>query len=309
MSPSKKSKLADQSVRTNKAMREISGDQNIVERVENGGVAIQGSDNRIEIIINRHASEESNPVIVEEIKPQYFEPVTILIPAGTFLMGSPAGEGIPEYETPQHEVDLPSYRIGKYPVKNAEYEEFISQKKLLVSPVMRWDGQRAPKGRGDYPVTGVTWYEALVYCEWLSEKTSRSYSLPNEAQWEKACRGGMDALYPWGNEFDPDRCNYGDNSRAQNEYKCFYLVGIVRQWTSTLWGEKRIAPDPEFAYPWKDNRRNNLNANRQIRRVVRGSAMKDPIHLHRCSARSGQPPEDRGLPGARYGFRVAMAVK
>ena len=235
---------------------------------------------------------------------EYFEPETVSIPAGQFLMGSLAGEGAPEYERPQHTVDLPSYRIGKYPVKNAEYEEFVSQTKLLVSPAMGWDGQRAPKGRGDFPVMGVTWYDALSYCDWLSETTRRNYSLPNEAQWEKACRGGMNTLYPWGNEFDLERCRYGNNARAQNEYGCFYLVGLVRQWTRTLWGEKRVMPNPEFAYPWKDDWRNDLKANRHIRRVVRGCAMKDPIHLHRCGARSGQVPDDRGLPGSRYGFRV-----
>ena len=77
------------------------------------------------------------------------------------------------------------------------------------------------------------------------------------------------------------------------------LVGNVRQWTTTLWGEKRIVPDPKYSYPWKDDGRNDLNASRQVRRVVRGSSMKDDSLMLRCSTRSGQSPDDRGLPGAR----------
>lgn len=249
------------------------------------------------------------------ISVQYFEPETIHISEGQFWMGCNLGDGIPAHETPQHEVSLPAYRIGKYPLTNAQYEEFIRQTGTLVAPSMGWDGQRVPAGSENYPVIGVTWFEALAYCQWLSEKTGRKYSLPNEAQWEKVCRGGNKTFYPWGDEFDSQRCNHGrsnvapvDAHPAQNEYGCFDLVGNVRQWTCTLWGEKRIAPDPRYAYPWKDDRRNDLNASRQVRRVVRGSSMKDDVALLRCSVRSGQAPDDVGLPGARHSFRVVMDI-
>lgn len=249
----------------------------------------------------------------DDITTEYFEPKTIYIAEGSFWMGSEAGEGIPQHETPQHAVDLPAYRIGKCPVTNSQYEEFINQTKTPVSPIMGWDGQKAPQGLGDHPITGVTWYQARAYCEWLRKITGRNYSIPDEAQWEKACRGGNKSIYPWGDEFDSERCNYGRNKvapvnvyPAQNEWGCFDLVGNVRQWTCTLWGEKRNAPELKFAYPWKDDRRNDLNANRAIRRVVRGSSFKDDLKFLRCSSRSGQAPEDAGLPGARHSFRVVM---
>jgi len=260
--------------------------------------------------------------------PQYFEPETILIPAGPFLMGTNreniknliekfgGDEGRYNNETPQHEVSLPAYRIGKYPVTNGQYQEYIMQTQTRVLPIMGWDGQRVPEGRENHPVTGVTWYEARKYCEWLSQETGREYSLPDEAQWEKACRGGNNYIFPWGDEFDAARSNYGkpqlaavDAYPAQNEFECFDLVGNVRQWTITLWGEKLTTPD--FKYPWRNDARNNLNANSQIRRVVRGSsfASEDTQYL-RCSARSGQFPENAaGLLGIRHGFRVAMNVK
>jgi formylglycine-generating enzyme required for sulfatase activity len=258
--------------------------------------------------INRHLGP--TPITTE-----YFEPETIPFAAGPFLMGSIPGDELVKHETPQHEVTLPEYRIGKYPVTNAQFEEFVREKRRPVAPVMGWDGQKVPLDLQNHPVSGVTWYEALAYCQWLSEKTGRNYSLPNEAQWEKACRGGNAFLYPWGNELDSSRSNSGcatlaavDAYRAQNEFGCYDLVGNLRQWTVTLWGEKLIAPDPAFAYPWKQDRRNDLNANRQIRRVIRGSSFQEDARRLRCSARSGQFPEDPGLLAMRSGFRVIMNV-
>lgn len=259
--------------------------------------------------INRHVG--TAPITI-----QYFEPETIHIPAGKFLMGAVPGTNAASHEAPQHEVDLPEYRIGKYPVTNAQYQEFVGETNRSVSPEMGWEGQRFATGTEQLPVVGVTWYAAMSYCQWLSKKTGRKYSLPNEAQWEKACRGGTTScIFPWGDVFDPTRCNQGKESIArvdayspQNDLGFYDLVGNIRQWTSTLWGEKRIAPDDKFAYPWKSDSRNDLNASLQVRRVVRGSTFKDDIQVLRCSVRRGHTPDDVGLPGARHGFRVVMIV-
>jgi len=252
------------------------------------------------------------PQLIETV---YFEPQTIFIPEGPFWMGSNAGPGIPAYESPRHEITLPAFRMGKTPVTNSQYEEFVRDMHRSVAPEMGWDGQKVPAGAEKLPVVGVTWFEAVAYCDWLSKKTNRKYSLPTEAQWEKACRGGTNFIYPWGDEVDPERSNQGQPTLAtveyypeQNEYGVFDMVGNIRQWTCTIWGEKRIAPDARYAFPYKDDGRNDLNASRQLRRVVRGSAMKDDVKWLRCSARSGQTPDDVGLPGARHGFRVVMNV-
>jgi len=253
---------------------------------------------------------------VEDIPGTYFEPKTIYIAEGPFLMGSLEKPGIQRCEIPQHPVDLPAYRIGKYPVTNDEFEEFIRQTKALVSPQLGWEGRKVPQGLGRHPVSGVTWLEALAYCQWLGDATGRNYLLPNEAQWEKACRGGRSScFYPWGEEFNPARCNHGgqnlvpvDMYPAQNEFGCHDLVGNVLQWTCTLWGKNRLQPDPPYQYPWQDDGRNDPGPNPEIRRVVRGSTMLEAIALHRCSRRSGEAPNDRGFPGARFGFRVAMSI-
>jgi formylglycine-generating enzyme required for sulfatase activity len=242
-----------------------------------------------------------------------YEPETIQLVAGPFWMGSPPGENISQYETPRHEVKLPGFRIGKYPVTNRQYEVFVGETHIEVPRQLGWEGQKVPKGREKYPVAGVTWYEALAFCEWLSRKTGRTYSLPTEAQWEKACRGGTACLYPWGDEFDPLRCNHAagelapvDRYMAQNDYGCFDLVGNVRQWTCTLW-EQGDGPQGS-PYPWQEDGRNDLKADSETQRVLRGSVMKDPQFQHRCSARRGDYPESRGFPGARYGFRVVMKI-
>ena len=241
-----------------------------------------------------------------------FEPKTIHIEAGPFWMGSLPGEGIPDFETPQHQVELPAYRIGKFPVTNRQYAVFMRKTGRSALDI-GWKSQKIPEGRENYPVTQVSWYEALAYCRWLSEQTGRGYSLPNEAQWEKACRGGNNSFYPWGEEFDPARCNHAKAGLApvdayleQNDYGCFDFVGNVRQWTGSLWGTDHAASDPEYAYPWSDDGRNNLEESRLVWRVVRGSSFGDERSLLRCSYRCGASPESRGYPGSLYSFRVVM---
>lgn len=244
-----------------------------------------------------------------------YEPVMIYIGEGPFLMGGRDGKDTPPHETPQKEISIPAYRIGKYPVMNSEYELFIRETGKLVASSMGWDGQRVPSGFGRHPVAGVTFYDALAYCRWLTGKTGHNYMIPNEAQWEKACRGASGGLYPWGDEYDPARCNLGksglamvDAYIAQNDYGLFDLVGNVRQWTCSLWGEKSITPDQNFAYPWQEGQRNDPTANGLIRRVLRGASYTDNAKRLRCSARSGHLPTDAGSPGAGNGFRVVMAI-
>jgi len=256
----------------------------------------------------------SNPNIDIPIEP--FEPQTTYIVPGPFLMGSQPGVNIREYETPQHEVNLPAYRIGKYPIKNCEYEVFISDTKRPGPSNAYWNGQRVRSGFENHPVTDVKWMDAIGYCQWLSEKTGKKYVLPNEAQWEKASRGGHDNfLYPWGDQFEPNRSNHGCQVLSpvgaylpQNDFECFDMVGNIRQWTCTLWGEKLPRPDPQYYYPWKDDRRNDLSANLQVRRVIRGSSFLEDEASLRCSIRNGQTPDDSGWLGAGISFRVAINI-
>lgn len=252
-------------------------------------------------------------IAVPKIPTLSFEPETIYIPAGAFLMGSSPGDGILEFETPQHQVVLPAYRIGKYPVTNKQYAEFIRQTRRLVSPEMEWEGQNPTPGTGNHPVMGVTWFDALAYCDWLSKQTGRSYSIPNEAEWEKAARGTDGRSYPWGDKWEPGLANQGsgqvvsvDHYPAQSVYGCYDMVGNVREWTCSLWGEKRL--EPIFRYPWTEDGRNDLLASNQVYRVHRGGSFVDEVRRLTCTSRFALTPDKPGPPGKRLGFRVVLRV-
>ncbi|MBV7330362.1 formylglycine-generating enzyme family protein [Chloroflexi bacterium TSY] len=214
-----------------------------------------------------------------------YEPETLMIPDGRFIMGSDSDR--PE-ESPEHVIeDLPTYQIGKYPVTIRQFAEFVRQTRYVVEAALLWDGNSPPRAKLDHPVTGVTWYEALAYCGWLSEETGRSYTLPTEAQWERAARGTDGRLYPWGNEWIPERCNDKvleltsvDTFSSQNEYGCCDMVGNAPEWTSTLWGNSRQEPDPEYAYPWCNDGRDNLEMPETVRRVYRGGRSTNIADSH-----------------------------
>ncbi|MDE3091516.1 MAG: SUMF1/EgtB/PvdO family nonheme iron enzyme, partial [Chloroflexota bacterium] len=177
-------------------------------------------------------------------------PEHVDIPAGAFAMGSDA---IPD-AAPRHRLELPAFRIGKYPVTNAEYREFIDAEGYLrqewwTEMGWRWLESRPqtapgfwddPRFHGDrQPVVGVSWYEAVAYSRWLSEMHARVFRLPTEAEWEKAARGADDARrFPWGDRFEPERTNTAEAGvgattpvdafpRGASPYGVFDLVGNV----------------------------------------------------------------------------------
>jgi len=255
----------------------------------------------------------SNPLAAASLKVQPFEPETVYIPGGNFWMGTD-DEKAPAYEKPRHAVELPPYRIGKYPVTNRQYAEFIKQAKRIAPPEMGWSGQNPPAGKLEHPVQGLSWYEAKEYCGWLSTKTGRVYRLPSEAEWEKAARGEDGRRYPWGETWDAARCaSPGASSAvnalpAQSKYGCHDMVGNIREWCLSLWGQNRNAPDPAYCYPWAQDGRNDPDANKLVRRAVRGAGDSDASESQTCYARNSYAPDKAGPPGKRHGLRVVMEI-
>jgi formylglycine-generating enzyme required for sulfatase activity len=265
-----------------------------------------------ELVRQLLASGAGEDLTLAELAVEYWEPQTLFIPAGSFLMGSAPREGIPDYETPQFELTLPGYRIGKHPVTNEQFARFIWQKNRVADPVLLWDGNQPADEKLDQPVSGVTWYDALAYCQWLSAETGRLYTLPTEAQWERAARGTDGPLYPWGNDWDPARCNVEKERITavtafppQNELGCCDLVGNTREWTLTAWGQERNQPDKNYKYPRIDDRRNGVEEPATTRRIFRGGWASEPIGF-RCTARAAYAPKKRGPKYKRHGFRVAL---
>ena len=237
-----------------------------------------------------------------------YEPELVQIPAGPFLMGSDNAN--PE-EAPLHRVELETYAICRYPITNEQFARFVWDTGRVADKALRWQGNEPPEDKLNHPVSGVTWYEALAYCEWLEAQSGRTYRLPNEAQWEKAARGEDGRRYPWGNEWQEGRCNTGDDFTAvdafaaQNAYGCYDMAGNAREWTLTAWGKQMSAPDRAFAYPWQADRRNDPDLPSTIWRIYRGGRFSEPAG-YRCSARGAYLPDKRGPKSNRHGFRVVL---
>ena len=141
----------------------------------------------VHAVDRRPALDAVSPDALPEIARQDFEPETIYIPSGPFLMGTddPAA---PAWEQPQHCVDLPAYRIGRKPVSRARVcRVHQAAERPSCSRPAGSTASRRPAGY-DHPVTEVSWFDALAYCAWLSEANGHgAYTLPSEAQWERAC--------------------------------------------------------------------------------------------------------------------------
>ena len=134
--------------------------------------------------------------------PRAGEREMIVIPAGKFMMGSDDGDDT----SPKHQVYLDTFEIAKYPVTNSQYKEFLDANPNYKIPD-EWEARTYPLGKANHPVVNISRADVLVYIKWLNEKEGTTYRLPTEAEWEKAARGTTGREYPWGDEFDPQKCN------------------------------------------------------------------------------------------------------
>jgi formylglycine-generating enzyme required for sulfatase activity len=260
------------------------------------------------------------------IERKSFEPETVYIPAGEFVMGS-EGEGMPGYEGPKHTVHLPAYRIGKYPVTNEQYAAFLKDcKKRDVPRGAGWFQRKPPANREKHPVTRVSWYDALAYCEWLSKKTKRDYTLLSEAEWEKAARGPEGQVYPWSDKWEDGSCNHGSNDttpvmdktgnpyheQGRSPYGCYDMLGNVQEWTRTIWGTD--FKEDSYSYPYPDSHEVEADGREKLDpdinwpnlyRVHRGGSFRDDQAQLRGSARNRELAESATTD---LGFRVALRV-
>ena len=176
------------------------------------------------------------------------DPVTVSIPAGSFVMGSDRAEREAAYrldeaayghsrtrtskwyeDETRRAVETPAFAITRTPVTNAEYARLAAATGhrvpdvdprtwagyRLIHPYERtrrhaWIGGSPPAGRGDHPVVLVSHDDARAYAAWLSGETGQVWRLPTEAEWEKAVRGTDGRRFPWGQTFDPKILNSHD---------------------------------------------------------------------------------------------------
>jgi formylglycine-generating enzyme required for sulfatase activity len=270
-----------------------------------------------------------------------FEPQLVTVPAGPFLMGTPEREldGLVKLganrdwisnEVPQHEVDLPAYAISRYPVTNAEFARFVEDGGYTDPGYWTGAGWQVKEREGwtqprywedeawndpSQPVVGVSWYEALAYCRWLAARTGWDYRLPSEAEWEKAARGTDGRRYPWGNAWDPARCNnketgpgsttpVGQYPEGDSPYGVSEMVGQVWEWCSSKYGGS--GTQPQFGYPYNpDDGREDLEGDET--RILRGGSWYNdaPAGVCRCGYRRGAYPGDGG---SDRGFRCVRTL-
>ena len=237
-----------------------------------------------------------------------YEPETLPIPAGEFLMGSDADETT----SPQHEVDLPTFYMSKYPITNEQYAEFVRKTNHdAPSPSTGWSLRKPPKDKLDHPVVTISWADALAYCQWLSADTGKTYRLPTEAEWEKASRGTDGRIYPWGNDWNEAACNNkgeGTTPVTQHDdfaspFGCVDMIGNVQEWVSTMWGEDRKVPEYAYPYDAHDGREDLADdpGRPYLRRIFRGGSFKDKQEKCTCTERGRIKPSSSN---EARGFRV-----
>jgi formylglycine-generating enzyme required for sulfatase activity len=212
------------------------------------------------------------------------------VAAGVFWMGNTKATDVMAYgnESPQHRLHLPAFAISQYPITNSQYAAFVHDGGYQTQWQHCWtvDGWQwrvensidNPQRYGDpydlpnHPVVGVSWYEALAFCAWLSHQLGRTVRLSSEAEWEKAARGANGRRYPWGDKLTREHANYAETAinstsavgifpKGASPSGALDMAGNVWEWTSSLF--------KDYPYDSNDGREDPAAADR---RVVRGGS-------------------------------------
>lgn len=215
------------------------------------------------------------------------------VPAGWFWMGWEDGH---PGERPRHRVWLDAFAIARTPVTNRDYAAFLEDG-ASESPAW-WQDSRfsAP----DQPVVGVSWFDATLFCQWLSHRERMSCRLPTEAEWEKAARGDLEgARFPWGDD-RPATAAFDRPPRPAetpaNPLGLLALSGVCHEWCQDWEDETYYARSPQ---------RNPRGPETGARRVSRGGAWRHQDPWSPVAHRSSLLP---ALRYSDYGFRVARAT-
>jgi formylglycine-generating enzyme required for sulfatase activity/tRNA A-37 threonylcarbamoyl transferase component Bud32 len=275
---------------------------------------------RAEPATRRIRRRAPRPLPTGDVKALDYE--LVYIPAGEFLMGSDDPE-VKDACHPQHPVELGPYCIGRRPVTHADYQRFIDNNPdhpVPHSPMhfaqrYNWDRESGtfPRDLAGHPVVLVTWHDAVAYCRWLSEVSGYLCRLPSEAEWEKAARWdpatGTARRYPWGDQFDEERCNVDAHGalrltsspvgryepEGNSPYGLVDMAGNVWEWTGSLYRP--------YPYDASDGRE---DSNADDKRVVRGGAYDEASLLARSAWRNGVRPD---LRTANTGFRLVCDAR
>ncbi|MGB3536200.1 MAG: SUMF1/EgtB/PvdO family nonheme iron enzyme [Microcoleaceae cyanobacterium] len=270
------------------------------------------------VIIDAHGKEISrsqsqNHFLIEDLGNGVMLKM-VVIPGGEFLMGSPDSEGSRySNERPQHSVTIKPFLISKYPITKAQWREVAClpevHRKLKLLP--------SRLGGKSHPVTKVSWYDAVEFCDRLSRKTAQQYRLPSEAEWEYACRArtttpfhfgetittslaNFDGRYPYASEYQGiylKKTTPVDHFNIANNFGLFDMHGNVLEWCLDHW-HNNYENAPTDGNEWLDNSEHE-------NRVKRGGSWRNEPLLCRSSSRK---PDNASKQAPNIGFRIVCSL-
>jgi formylglycine-generating enzyme required for sulfatase activity len=226
----------------------------------------------------------------------------ILIPPGTYQMGSPAGEAGRSGDEQLHEVEITKpFYLGKYEVTQEQYEA------LMGTNPSKFKGKRLP-------VETVSWEEATAFCKELSSRTGKAVRLPTEAEWEYACRAGTVTPFHFGTELNGKQANCDGTLPYGTQEKGPYIKGTceVGSYAANAWGLYDMHGNVwEWCADWYKDRYNieykkdPKSPQNGEARVLRGGSWICIAAFCRAATRSGGAPANRN---EHCGFRVAFRL-
>ena len=224
------------------------------------------------------------------------EPEMVMLPGGTFTMGSNEDPT----EKPVHRVFVKPFAIGKYPVTVREWKACVSAK--ACTPEVKTAGE------DDLPVTNVSWADAERYATWLAQATHKPYRLPSEAEWEYAARGNTETKFWWGATLVSGKANCkgcGDpydaaqplkvGQFAPNPFGLYDMGGVVAQWVADCY-HRDFTGAPSDGSAW-------LSGDCFTHVLKGGSWRNDPSYVRPAS----RDQYDTTVRYWTHGFRVARS--
>jgi len=224
-------------------------------------------------------------------------PPLVVLQGGEFEMGSSRYAT----ESPTHPVNIDGeIAMSRYEITVGEYEQYCAATSLPC-PDRKWDGD-------DYPIVSVSWDDAVLYTQWMSEATGFKYRLPSEAEWEFAARAGTQTPYSFGDDITPSSARSMVNGQAEsplprsdrtvnrNPFRLYHMSGNIREWVQDSW------------YANYDNAPGSAVARvdeAEARHVVRGGSYADPGTNLRSAARE---PLDHAHRDTATGFRIVREI-
>jgi len=230
-------------------------------------------------------------------------PEMVVVPPGSFLMGSSEDKGS-DNEKPQHEVVIAQpFAVGKYEVARGEYAAFAATgghkpgigcalwSRGEWDPFADWEAPGFSQTDRD-PAVCVSWDDAQAYVRWLASKAGRPYRLLSEAEWEYASRAGTTTRYFWGDKITPEDANYGGHvgkttevgSYLPNFWGLYDVHGNVWEWVEDCWNESYEGA-PSDGSAWTSGECD--------RRVLRGGSWSAKPEGLRAAVRGVGGPDGR----------------